>query len=646
MATKKKLLQAAAGSAGGEALNVEDVFSTYLYDGTASARDITNGINLADEGGLIWTKQRGIGSNNLNDTERGVGKYLTSNNTAAEGSDSLQVTAYNTDGYSLGGDSAQGTVNYTYSTGYASWTFRKAPKFFDVVTWTGDGTAGRTVSHNLGSAPGMMIIKRTDTGAAWYVYHREMLNTDTLRLNTTAAKSTNQTNFLNSTDPTDTEFTLGSEADVNGSGGTFIAYLFAHNDGDGEFGPDGDADIIKCGSYTGNYNSGSEPVINLGFEPQWILFKNATTASNWVIYDTMRGWINSVNTKDYSLAPDSSAAENGVTGNADAGTPTATGFDLEACGLTAVNSLNDTHIYIAIRRGPMAVPESATEVFDVRAGFTGTDRPQFPSGFVTDMGLLLRTSGANPRTSARLIQGQMLKTNLTDAETANSAYVFDYQNGWLDSGLDTSYYGYSWKRAPNYFDVVCYTGTGSAQTINHNLGVVPEMMWVKPRNGAEGWAVYHSALGATKYLKLDTTDAETTLSTIWNDTAPTDSVFTVGTAGITNDASYNLIAYLFASLDGVSKVGSFTHTFLTDTAVDCGFSSGARFVLIKRTDSSGDWRLYDSVRGITAGADPELKLNTTDAEYTSGDYLVPNSSGFTVEGDNYNSGTYIFYAIA
>ena len=165
MATKKKMLQAAAGNAGGEALNVEDVFSTYLYTGNSSTQTITNGIDLAGEGGLVWIKDRSSASNyhSLNDTERGTTKYLSSNRTDAEGTGDL--TAFNSNGF----DVRYQQTGYINESGgnLASWTFRKAPKFFDVVTYTGDGNDNRTVSHNLGSTPGMVIVKRTSGADSW-----------------------------------------------------------------------------------------------------------------------------------------------------------------------------------------------------------------------------------------------------------------------------------------------------------------------------------------------------------------------------------------------------------------------------------------------------------------------------------------------
>lgn len=106
------------------------------------------------------------------------------------------------------------------------------------------------------------------------------------------------------------------------------------------------------------------------------------------------------------------------------------------------------------------------------------------------------------------------------------------------------------------------------------------------------------------------------------------------------------IAYLFATVAGVSKVGSFTGS-ASDVTVDCGFSNGARFVIIKDTNATDDWYVYDSARGIVAGNDGYLELNTTDAENTGGDYIDPHSSGFIITSGFMQSGrTYLFYAIA
>ena len=196
---------------------------------------------------------------------------------------------------------------------------------------------------------------------------------------------------------------------------------------------------------------------------------------------------------------------------------------------------------------------------------------------------------------------------------------------------------------------MCSSDLGAVRTLNHNLAVAPEMMIVKVRGANSGsWRVYHSALGPTKLITLNLTNAAATLSTIWNDTAPTSSVFTVGTYGEVNLSGDTFVAYLFATCAGVSKVGSYTGTGATQT-IDCGFTGGARFVLIKRTDSTGDWYVWDTARGMVAGTDPYLLLDTADAEVNANN-VYTTGVGFQIVGTgagiNASGGSYIYLAIA
>ncbi|NDD55077.1 hypothetical protein EBZ39_14640 [bacterium] len=138
--------------------------------------------------------------------------------------------------------------------------------------------------------------------------------------------------------------------------------------------------------------------------------------------------------------------------------------------------------------------------------------------------------------------------------------------------------------------------------------------------------------------------------TPWNSTTPTNAVFSVGTNAGTNASGGTYVCYLFATCPGVSKVGSYTGTGTTQT-INCGFTGGARFVLIKRTDSTGDWYVWDSARGIVAGNDPYLLLNSTAAEVTNTDYVDTYSAGFEISSTapaaiNANGGSYIFWAVA
>jgi hypothetical protein len=208
---------------------------------------------------------------------------------------------------------------------------------------------------------------------------------------------------------------------------------------------------------------------------------------------------------------------------------------------------------------------------------------------------------------------------------------------------------YTFKRATGFFDVVAYTGTGSNTSINHNLGVAPELMIVKRRNSSRVWAVWASGIDIDDYLTLNGTSGVTTFA-LWQSTQPTATQITLGTDGSVNGSGDTYIAYLFATLDGVSKVGSYTGTGTTNN-IDCGFSSSARFVMVKRTSSTGDWYVWDSARGITVGSDPFLKINTSDAEGTTSDIIQPYSSGFTLTSNagtaiNGNGETFIFLAIA
>jgi hypothetical protein len=628
-------------------LFIENLFSTYLYTGNGSTQTITNGIDLSTYGGMVWLKSRTTAyNNNLFDTVRGVNKRLFTNTTAAETTTTGSLTAFNTNGFSLGSTSAGINDN---GDSMASWTFRKQPKFFDVVTYTGNGVAGRTVAHNLGSVPGCIIIKRLNLADAWQVYHRSMGATYVGFMNTNAF--TVDSTVWNNTTPTATEFTLGTEGRVNANGGTYVAYLFAHDAGG--FGAAGTDNVITCGSYTGNATSFLD--ITLGYEPQLVLIKcsSAAQADGWILVDTMRGMDNSANAW---LKPNTSTAESAESARI---IPTATGFKVSSNA--AVNTSGATYIYIAIRRGPMRTPTSGTSVFSpVTSSATGS---VLTSNFPVDMGLIAGRGAVERGINDRLRgiantdpgASPWLVTQSTAAETLNSnnPSLYNANNTSIKTGAyfgSASAVSYLFGRAPGFFDVVCYTGTGAAANVSHNLGVVPELMIVKTRSTVDFWYVYHKDVGNTKYLQLQSTAAPATSSVVWNNTTPTSSVFSVGVA--TNGSGVTHVAYLFSTVTGVSKVGSYTGTGTTSVKqVDCGFTGGARFVLIKRTDSTGDWYIWDSARGIVAGNDPYLLLNSTAAEVTTTDWVDTYSLGFelsTASGNNVNinNATYIFLAIA
>jgi hypothetical protein len=614
-------------------LYVEDVFSTWLYTGNGSTQTITNGIDLAGKGGLVWTKVRNSNFNHiLADTTRGGNNVLYSNSSVGnQAYGSTIYTAFGSTGYTLGNANE---VNGAYN--YASWTFREAPKFFDVVTYTGTG-ANRTIAHNLGVAPGCILIKRTNTSGDWQVYHRGNANTQYMVLNSTAAVVTDTTRW-NSTTPTATEFTVGTDATVNASGGTYVAYLFAHDaTSDG---------VIQCGSFT--TDGSGNATVNLGYEPQWLMAKCASSTGNWFLFDTMRGLTADFTNPAATLFPNLTTQE---VGNQYARV-NATGFVVQSM------VASQTYIYIAIRRGPMKTPTLGTSVFaPTLATFSGSTVTN--TGFVVDM-VINKTGVATTsnnfvldrlRGSDNGANQQTMSTNETSAEVASSGRValtgsVTVQNGFLEQNTTANNIVWAFRRAPSFFDEVCYS-IPSAGSVNHNLGVVPEMMILKTRNTSDNWYVYHSGAPG-KLLRLNTTAAADTAnySSVWGSSAPTATQFSVGGWG----TYFNYVWYGFSSCPGVSKCGSYTGNGSSQT-INCGFAAGARFVMIKRTDSTGDWYVWDTARGIVAGNDPHLSLNTTAAEVTTDDTIDTDSSGFVVNqvaatNVNVSSATYIYLAIA
>jgi hypothetical protein len=325
---------------GAAALNVADVFSTDLYTGNDGTQTITNGIDLAGKGGLVWIKRRNeTGFHNILDTFRGPNNRLISNSTGVESAGSPAIlNSFDSGGFTLGSNFFANSASNTF----AAWTFRRAPKFFDVVTYTGDGTAGRTIAHNLGVAPGMIVVKRRDSSGDWCVSHTSvaavgLLNSmdafsGSIGAGTPAANG--YTWILNSTSTT---FFVGDgesgNSNVNASGGTYVAYLFAHD-------PD-PSGVIQCGSYTGN-GSTTGPVINLGWEPQWVMIKRSDSTGDWWIYDNERS---TTNPRVRKLLANSSAAEDTAGEDVDF---TSTGFQPKTTA-AGINANTGTYVYAAIR---------------------------------------------------------------------------------------------------------------------------------------------------------------------------------------------------------------------------------------------------------------------------------------------------------
>ena len=666
MTIERKVGMGIAGQPSG-ATDVADVFSIDLWDNVGSSNTINSGLDSTDSDVMIWAKQRdGSGEHFLADTVRGITKYLRTNNANMEATNSDIFTSTSSTGYTTGSILGGSTQSYV------GWQFKKQKKFFDIVTYSGNSVNNRAISHSLDSPVGMMIVKRTNAnGQGFMVFHKDCsyplrtgyYNTYTAgqtaySLSDTGAPNSGQPHW-NNTAPTSTHFTVGTSAATNQTGGTYVAYLFADNSAE-----DAEDQMIKCGYYHGNANANG-PIVNLGWEPQFLLIRPSST-NNWLIYDNMRGVPRSNSGiynsgKSMELWPNLSSAEDWDGNNPNKIDFTATGFQIKSASSTH-NAAEDNkgHIFMAIRAPMMVEPTAAIDVFNIDTQGANGDgaAPNYRSTFPVDFALHVRSGG--PQAYSRLTGPTFLYTDSTNDEGETSQSTWDFMNGWYNQNssqsTSTGQVVNMWKKAKGFFDVVAYTGNATAgRTIAHSLGVAPEMIWVKKRNAAKGWQVYTAEGAGSSYLTLNENYNYSTNNTRFNNTAATSSVFTVGSGSAVNSSTHQFIAYLFASLDGISKVGTYTGNGSSQT-INCGFSAGARFVLIKRANlavsgNEGDWYLWDTTRGIVAGNDPYKVLNTNAAEVTTDDSVDPANSGFIVNqvsatNINVSSSTYIFYAIA
>jgi len=338
---------------------VASAFNTSLYTGTGSSQDVTTGIDLSGSNeGLVWIKKRGDGStydHNLFDTVRGATKWLKSNDTDAEGTRSTGLSAFNSNGFTEGGSGWTGENGKNF----VAWTWKSTSKFFDVVTYTGNGTA-RAISHNLGSVPGMVVFKNRSSTYGWQVYHRGMAVNRRLEWDDPGSGSSSVGWWDQTTPVTSSVLNIGTDAHVNNNGHNYVAYLFGHE-------TDSDS-MIQCGSYTGN-GSSTGPTVTLGWQPQWLMVKSASdTNQDWYIIDSARGFVSGGN--DALLRANTTTNE--ATGVARVN-PLSTGFQI-ATSDAAFNQNNASYIYVAIRS---AAATAVTWPNSVK--FQGGTAPQTPA---------------------------------------------------------------------------------------------------------------------------------------------------------------------------------------------------------------------------------------------------------------------------
>jgi len=298
-------------------------FDAKAYTGNGGTQTIS-GMQFAPD--LVWIKNRGsVTDHGLFDTVRGATKRISSNLANAESTEVNSLTAFTSDGFTVGA-----TQDFNQNgVGLVGWQWKEgATPGFDIVTYTGNGSAGRTVAHSLGVTPAMTIVKDRSNGTnGWPVWHKAFSNSQTLYLESTTGLLTRD----RVTAVSSTTFTVGSHTEVNNNGNTYVAYLFAEVAG-----------FSKFGSYTGN-GSSDGPMIFTGFRPRFILLKRTDTTGNWNMYDSARSPRNA-DTK--VLYPNLSNSEDASTDHFDW---LSNGFKMKS---TNQNTNGGTFIFAAFSENP------------------------------------------------------------------------------------------------------------------------------------------------------------------------------------------------------------------------------------------------------------------------------------------------------
>ena len=386
------------------------------------------------------------------------------------------------------------------------------------------------------------------------------------------------------------------------------------------------------------------------------MIKRIDDSNDFVIFDAMRKGHPYEQLAANQVGPENAESTFDFTSTGFGFTDNSSQFNAKSVSVTG------SYIYMAIRR-PHKPPTAGTDVFAIDSrGGTSPNPPTFYSGFPVDLVTRRDTYQSAWTTRTRLLgQGKYLEFSSTidERSQSQSAVEFDQSNGvGSNTGDDANNFAWMFKRAPGFFDVVHYRGTGSSRNLDHNLGAVPELIIQKRRSSSGEWHVFADVVTSPNsdwYLNFGNLNRTYSLENNFGSSgisgAPTSTVIPLGNSSNLNGSSSTFVMYLFASLDGISKIGSYSGTG-SNINVDCGFTAGARFVLIKRIDTnSTNWYVWDTKRGIVSGNDPYFLLNSTAAQVTNTDYIDPLNAGFTVTssapaGLNASGGSYLFFAIA
>jgi hypothetical protein len=661
-------------------------FNTVLYTGTGASQSITN---VGFQPDFTWIKNRSRVdvSHSLQDSVRGTGasKTLYTDGTYYEGQygNFGYISSFDIDGFTVNPSSSALHTSQSGDT-YVAWNFKAGGSAvtntdgtitsqvsanteagFSIVTWTGLGANGQTVGHGLGTPPQLIITKcRNLSGEHWYTYSEEIGNTKFLALNLTSAARTATeagygagSNFWNDTSPTSSVFSLGNIAEIKSN--NHVAYCFAEVEGFSNF-----------GSYVGTTTTSGTTVIT-GFEPAFVMIKRTDATGFWTILDNKR---DTTNPNDKPLYANAANAES---------TGQATNFyenGFQPVTLDSDVNSSGSYIYMAFAADPTTIEPSLEDSFNtvLWTGDSVQGRSISGVGFAPDFTWIKKRTGNSYNSLFDTVRGagNKLVSNETLAEYGNTyggVSVFESDGfavnslGVTDLGdvnlSPNTYVAWNWKAAelpainsdgsiPSVvsanpaagFSIVSYTGNGANATIGHGLGVAPSVYIVKNRDAAIDWAFETTLIdGSLDYLFLNSAAAKGNAG----EAVPNETIFNIDGSIYLGANNNKFIAYCFAEVAGFSKFGSYTGTGSAGNTVTLGFEPA--FVMVKRTDGTQSWGIYDNKRtGGGAGETPQLLADSSGVEYY--EPLILTATGFRLDGAetifNGSGMSYIYMAFA
>ena len=642
-------------------------FNTVLWEGNGGTQSVTGTGFSAD---FVWIKNRDNADDHyLYDTVRGPKNFLGSNQTAAEDYSANDLISFDSDGFTVGSDgglnrSGQSIVAWCWDAGA-----NNASTGHSSVTYEGSGSAQDIES--LPFTPDFVWIKSRSTSTANHHLHDSVRGfSERLIANTTDAEGTNPSlpTFLKN------GFRVtGSGGSYNATGVEYVAWCWDAGDSDAASNSNGsitsnvktngDFSII---SYTGTGSAGATIGHGLSAAPDFFIVKNRADATNWIVWHqdlSANQWLKLETTDSVFTNADAFGA-----------VPSSTTITLGSFNST--NGSSDNMICYAWR------DVAGKQKFGKYTGNASSTGPSVTLGFRPGLVMIkgldrssvwyVFDTSRQPFNDATNYTHKYLKWDSTDAEYTNAddgkieitstgfqvrasvtgmnasgeeyiyaAWAGSYSDFITDVNTDGTITSRVKASDTTGHSIVSYVGTGANATVGHGLSAAPDWIIFRDRDGSNNWGIYHSALGETKSIKLNVADAAFDEAAIFNDTAPTSSVISVGSSSLCNSSSNKMIAYCWTETTGVSKFGS----YIGQPNITTGFKPA--FILIKNiTDNSTDWVLWDNTRNADNGNRiSRPNLANTDASET----IDISNTGFTAGTGSYvgaSGKTYIYMAFA